>query len=85
MGDKTKNKNGEKRKEKKILTQIITFYKKKRKPTSNIEKVPRSKNGTKKVIFKKVRRQKKEAKTFRLFVLKCNAAKKTKAKHNSRF
>jgi hypothetical protein len=47
--------------------------------------VPRSKNGTKKVIFKKVRRQKKEAKTFRLFVLKCNAAKKTKAKHNSRF
>jgi hypothetical protein len=67
------------------LTQIITFYKKKRKPTSNIEKVPRSKNGTKKVIFKKVRRQKKEAKTFRLFVLKCNAAKKTKAKHNSRF
>jgi hypothetical protein len=33
------------------LTQIITFYKKKRKPTSNIEKVPRGKNGTKKKLF----------------------------------
>ena len=83
MGDKTKNKNGEKRK--KNIDSDYNFLQKNENQQAILKKCQEAKMEQKKVIFKKVRRQKKEAKTFCLFVLKCNAAKKIKAKHNSRF
>jgi hypothetical protein len=53
MGDKTKNKNGEKRKEKKILTQIITFYKKNENQQAILKKCQEAKMEQKKLFLRK--------------------------------